>query len=307
MAKDILWFHAVIWPAMLMAMGRPLPRVIYAHAYFVAEGRKMSKSLGNFIEIDQLAAYSNWIVEAERKQADKKGREPRPMGIDPVRWYLATQGPLGANDADFAHAKFVEVYNADLANGIGNCASRVGNMIGKYFDNILPANTTPPTNSALATACAGLEPRLTEAFDQFDLSGSTTMGTALITAVDGYINETRPFSLAKTIDEPGVREQLGSILYQCAEAIRIASLLLYPALPNKMAELWRNWHCSPLNDPADPNSGFIAPLADLARWGGPHSLKPGQQLDKFPALFMRASTNEPPPSHSDAENPITTL
>src|SRR5690606_21068130 len=79
MAKDILWFHAVVWPAMLMALGESLPGVVYAHAYFVAEGRKMSKSLGNFIEIDQL-----------RKYAEK-------FSVDAVRWYLATQGPLGAN------------------------------------------------------------------------------------------------------------------------------------------------------------------------------------------------------------------
>ncbi|MEO1512720.1 MAG: class I tRNA ligase family protein, partial [Planctomycetota bacterium] len=114
MAKDILWFHAVIWPCMLRALGEPPPRTVYAHAYWIAEGKKMSKSLGNFIEIDQLEAYS------ERH------------GIDAVRWYLTTQGPLGANDADFAHARFVEIFNTDLANGIGNATSRVANMIEKY-------------------------------------------------------------------------------------------------------------------------------------------------------------------------------
>ncbi|VAX42491.1 Methionyl-tRNA synthetase, partial [hydrothermal vent metagenome] len=284
MAKDILWFHAVIWPAMLMALGRELPGVVYAHAYFVAEGVKMSKSLGNFIEIDQLEAYANWIVEAERKQADKEGREARPMGIDPVRWYLATQGPLGANDADFAHAKFVEVYNADLANGIGNCASRVGNMIDKYFQGQLPEYSTTNQRAGPQTECAEITNDVLERFECFDLAACTQLGVALVSAVDGYINETRPFSLAKQLDEPGVREELSTVLYNCAEAIRIASLLLFPALPNKMAELWRHWHCSPLHDPTDPNSGFKAPLAELAEWGGPYSLKPGQKIDKFPAL-----------------------
>ncbi len=295
MAKDILWFHAVVWPAMLLALGKPLPGTVYAHAYFVAEGVKMSKSLGNFIEIDQLAAYANWIVEAEKKQAQKESREARPMGIDPVRWYLATQGPLGANDADFSHAKFVEVYNADLANGIGNCASRVGNMIARYFDGVVPNDTPDAANATLACACANLDSKLEAAFDAFELTSCIELGTALIAAVDGYINETRPFSLAKTIDQPGVAEQLGAILYQCAEAVRIASLLLSPALPNTMAQLWRNWGCNHLTDPADPNSVFVAPLAELARWGGAYSLKPGQKIDKGLALFMRANASEAPP------------
>jgi methionyl-tRNA synthetase len=120
MAKDILWFHAVIWPCMLRALGETPPDTVYAHAYFIAEGTKMSKSLGNFIEIDDLRAY-----------ADR-------YSIDAVRWYLATQGPMGANDADWSYARFVEVYNADLANGIGNATSRVANMIVKYFDGAVP-------------------------------------------------------------------------------------------------------------------------------------------------------------------------
>jgi NAD-dependent dihydropyrimidine dehydrogenase PreA subunit len=95
MAKDILWFHAVIWPCMLHALGEQPPATVYAHAYWIAEGRKMSKSLGNFIEIDQLRAY-----------ADR-------YSLDAVRWFLTTQGPLGATDADFAHSRFIEVYNSD--------------------------------------------------------------------------------------------------------------------------------------------------------------------------------------------------
>ncbi len=314
MAKDILWFHAVIWPAMLLALGRALPKVIYAHAYFVAEGRKMSKSLGNFIEIDQLAAYAGWVVDSERKQAEKEGREARALGIDPVRWFLATQGPLGANDADFAHSKFVEVYNADLANGIGNCASRVGNMIEKYFGGTVwlpsgwqPIDTIPAPHgklvdhsfgglfSAAQTFVMGPDGAIGE-FGRFNLREALARGTALVTEVDGYINTHRPFQIAKDMTEHAeLRTDLGLVLYQCAEAVRIASLLLYPALPNKMGELWRHWHCSPLQDPDDPNSGFVAPLDELAEWGGEYSLKPGQRIDKFPALFMRASTDEAPP------------
>ena len=113
--KEILWFHAVIWPAMLIALGRPLYHRLYAHSFWISEGQKMSKTLGNFIDLEKLDQYID------------------EFGLDALRYYLATQGPMGASDADFAHAKFVEVYNADLANTFGNSCSRVANMIGKYF------------------------------------------------------------------------------------------------------------------------------------------------------------------------------
>jgi methionyl-tRNA synthetase len=322
MAKDILWFHAVVWPAMLMALGRELPRVIYAHAYFVAEGRKMSKSLGNFIEIDRLEAYSNWVLERERKQAEKEGREARPLGIDPVRWYLTTQGPLGANDADFAHAKFVEVYNADLANGIGNSASRVSNMIEKYFDGEVPQEVDVHADDAAPGDCglltqdfarlkgAHTKPSIVlrsqhaeQDLRDFRIDDGVKRGIEIIGFVDELISNLRPFEVAKLLqanlvdpDPAKVRRYLGAILYEAAEGVRIASLLLYPALPNKMAELWRAWNCSPLKDPHDPDSAFLAPLHELAAWGGDWSLKPGQRITKGPALFMGALPGETLPA-----------
>jgi methionyl-tRNA synthetase len=306
MAKDILWFHAVVWPAMLMALGEELPRVVYAHAYFVAEGRKMSKSLGNFIEIDLLRAY-----------AEK-------FSVDAVRWYLATQGPLGANDADFAHGKFVEVYNADLANGIGNCASRVGNMIEKYFDGVVPSDAQVHEPGASPDECGlapddfarlrgmSTKPSVTARaehpkrdWEDFRLDDALRRGIEIVGFVDELISELRPFSVAKLLDahvvEPDpkkIQRYLEAMLYEAAEGVRIASLFLYPALPFKMAALWRDWNCSPLNDPNDPNSGFKAPLEELARWGGPWSLKPGQKIAKGDALFMRADPKEPAPTAS---------
>ncbi|HRQ73503.1 MAG TPA: methionine--tRNA ligase [Phycisphaerales bacterium] len=285
MAKDILWFHAVIWPAMLMALGEPLPRTVYAHAYFVAEGRKMSKSLGNFIEIDLLEAYG------------------RRYSIDAVRWYLATQGPLGATDADFAHARFVEVYNAVLANGIGNCASRVANMIQRYFEGVIPDGIAWPEiayDLRFYNIGDDVCEQVKEAqslFGGFELSAALACGTEIVTNVDLFINQTEPFKIAKRLDtDASSRTVLANILTHCAEALRIASLLLYPAMPAKMAALWRTWNCSPLNDPDDPESGFKAPLAELAEWGGEWSLKPGQRIAKGDPLFMRADPAEPAPT-----------
>tara|TARA_R110000737_G_scaffold2923_18_gene10231 strand:+ start:396395 stop:398125 length:1731 start_codon:yes stop_codon:yes gene_type:complete len=305
MAKDILWFHAIIWPAMLHALGKKPPQTVYAHAYWIAEGTKMSKSLGNFIEIDLLQAY-----------AEK-------YSLDSVRWFLTTQGPLGANDADFAHSRFIEVYNADLANSIGNSTSRVGNMVHKYFEGTVPATCNGefgfPNGSSLQTALKALEnagkavddPTRTYNFQEFITQATTSATDALarmdletmldsarsiVRFVDDFISYCAPFTLAKQLDtlDDGTHA-LQSILYSCAEALRIASLLLSPAMPEKMAELWNNWNCTHLTDPNDANSPFVAPLAELAQWGGPHSIKVGQTIAKGDALFMRADGNEPAP------------
>ncbi len=305
MAKDIIWFHAIIWPAMLKALKKQPPKTVYAHAYWIAEGTKMSKSLGNFIEIDQLQAY-----------AEK-------YSLDALRWFLTTQGPLGANDADFAHSRFIEVYNADLANSIGNSTSRVGNMFNKYFNGQIKGACNGefgfPDGSSLQTALIALENagkkvddpdrtyKLAEfanqavdnavcALETVDLAGMLDEGRSIVRHVDDFISYSAPFTLAKQLDSLDDGEHaLSSILYSCAEALRIASLLLAPAMPEKMAELWRNWNCNHLVDPNDPNSGFVAPLRELARWGGEYSLKPGQAIVKGEALFMRADAKEPAP------------
>lgn len=299
--KEILWFHAVIWPALLMALGLELPRCVYAHSFWVSEGKKMSKTLGNFIDLPLLEKY------IER------------FGLDAVRWYLLTQGPLRETDADFSSAKFVEVYNADLAGGVGNCASRVANMIEKYFSGLMPAhggrttfrasdadmarpanvkesawealNENAPDRCAAAISAFGAD------FDAMDLESAAKAGRRLIASVDQFISTVEPFKLAKLAEaDASKRELLGSILYTCAESVRVASLLLYPAMPHKMAQLWRTWNCSPLNDPNDPNSGFVAPLSELAIFGGVHALKPGQPISKGDALFMRADPAAPAPT-----------
>ena len=286
--KDILWFHAVIWPCMLHALeksgaikdrfpGGLVPGCVYAHGWWISEGRKMSKSMGNFIDLAQLKAY-----------ADR-------YSLDALRWYLVTQGPLGATDADFAHAKFVEVYNADLANGIGNSASRVGNMIAKYFDGKVPSfdgqtrvDIDEGLSSDVAQECKKRFDLARDHFKIINIAIASQQAMELVSYIDHYIAFSRPFSIAKQIegpDDPKQRE-LESILYRCAEALRIASVLLSPVMPEKMDELWRNWNCAP---PAG------AMLEDLCTFGGPHALKPGQLIAKGEALFMRADPDEPKP------------
>lgn len=274
MAKDILWFHAVIWPAMLMGLGEPLPRVVYAHSYYVRDGQKMSKSLGNFLDIDTLRGYL------------------ARYGRDAMRWFLATQGPLYATDADFSYAKFVEVYNAELANGLGNSTSRVGNMIAKYFDGRVPDHGGREGEGEYhwASIIAGSVRAAIAAADRLDLGSALQEGVALVRRVDGYINATEPFKIAKRLEsEPGAKERLAAILYQCAEALRVASLIMSPAIPEATAKLWAAWGC------AVPEAHATRTLGHLSQWGGEHSLRPGAPLNKGEALFMRADPALPEP------------
>ncbi len=254
-AKDILWFHAVIWPAMLMALGQPLPHQVYAHSFWIAEGQKMSKSLGNFIDLEKIDEY---VAE---------------FGLDALRYYLVTQGPLGSTDADFAHDKFVDVYNADLANTLGNCAARVTNMIVRYFDGHVPHAGHPDRMAMdLRHACGGFVERLDEAFDAVALHAAVDVAMDLIRRIDAYIEQTQPFKLAK--DETK-RDQLATILYTCAEALRIASLPLAAVVPDKIQSLWLMLGCD------YPLEG-----GDLAKWAQWGQLEPGGPVSKG-VLFPR--------------------
>lgn len=261
--KEILWFHAVIWPAILMALDLPLPRCVYAHSFWISEGQKMSKSLGNFID---LAAINRYVST---------------YGLDAWRWYMITQGPLGATDANFSAQHFHEMYHADLVNTVGNCASRVTAMIGKYFDGVIPLAPGSAEGSAragidLPKSAAEAVARCTAAMDSFDLSTAAAEAIGLLRKVDAFINATEPFKVAK---DPARKDELATILYQCAESVRIASLLLEPILITKMQEFW----CAVSVPSASGGGGGFLPLAEAAKWGG---LKPGTKVQKV-ALYPR--------------------
>lgn len=268
--KEILWFHAVIWPAVLMALDLPLPRCVYAHSFWISEGQKMSKSLGNFIDLEAINRYVG------------------TYGLDAWRWYLVTQGPLGAQDSNFSAAHFHRIYGEDLVNTVGNCASRVTAMIGKYFDGIVPpfapgsdGGSKPVAASAidLNSAAADAVTRVQKGMEDFDLSTAAAEALGLLRKVDAFINATEPFQVAK---DPARRDELGTILYQCAESVRIASVLLAPILITKMPELWKAL------GQAAPTAK--TPLTDLARWGG---LKPGTKVQKV-ALYPRVEALQTP-------------
>lgn len=270
LAKDIVWFHAVIWPALIMALQKvpgnewmALPRQIYAHSFWVSEGQKMSKSLGNFVDLEKIDGY------IER------------FGLDAFRYYLATQGPLEAIDSDFAEARFIEVYNSELANGIGNCASRVMNMIGRYFGGAIPqAGATEGDGEPLKAVAERAVGDYRAHMGRVSLTTAFGAALGLVRAVDGYIERTQPFKLAK---DPAALPRVGAILYDCAEALRVASLLLWPAMPGRMAEVWRRFGF------AEEAAGLLADTGvgrfdAWAQWGG---LRAGTPLQTGEALFAR--------------------
>jgi len=258
-AKDILWFHAVIWPALLMALDWPLPKQIYAHSFWISEGQKMSKSLGNFIDLEKIDHYVD------------------TFGLDAMRYFLATAGPMGTTDSDFADAKFIEVYNSDLANTLGNCFSRVVKMTNRYFDGIVQAKTDCPTVPIANFASHVKE--YEQAMKSLDLHKACSKGINLIWAIDRYIENTQPFKLAK---DPSNLPRVGEILYNCTEALRIASLLLWPVIPGKIEQLWQQIGCQRYVEALrDRGQGQFA---NWTAWGG---LEPGVTVSVHEPLFPR--------------------
>lgn len=247
--KEILWFHAVIWPALLMALELPMPRRIHAHSFWIADGQKMSKSMGNFVDLPTIEGYF------------------AKYGLDAWRWYMATQGPLQASDSDFRAQHFHDTYTGELVNVVGNCPSRVTAMIGKYFEGRMPAD--PQHGGEWPARCAALAAQWAKAIDELDLVAAANAPMTLLREVDAFINRTEPFKVAK---DPARAGELASILAQCAEAVRIAGVMLEPFLPQKMAELR-----TALGTSAD------LPFEQRAAWG---RITPGTALAKC-ALFPR--------------------
>ncbi|MBT5136691.1 MAG: class I tRNA ligase family protein, partial [Phycisphaerae bacterium] len=254
-----LWFHSVIWPAVLMSLDLPLPKCVFAHSFWISEGKKMSKSMGNFIDLELIDSY-----------VDK-------YSMDAWRYYIVTQGPLGSSDADFVAENFQDLYNAHLVNTVGNCTSRVTAMLGKYFDGVVQTESQNGKRITFdgfdwPTTCESAIGAWSLHMEAFALDKAIESAMCLIREVDLFINETAPFKLAK--DETKTAE-LGAILYQCLEVLRIASILLDPVIPSKMNEFRTAISAQTINDT----------FSETIAWGG---IKNGSTVEKV-ALFPRVS------------------
>ena len=210
--KDITRFHAVVWPAMLMSAGIELPRMVYGHGWVNWQGQRMSKSLGT--SVDPLEA------------ADR-------LGPDPLRLYLVKEIVYG-QDGDFTWERFDERYNADLANNFGNLVNRVAAMVHKYRGGrVAPVQGAP---SRLADRAADVVRRYREALDDYELHAGMAAAFELIDAANEFITRSEPWVLAKAPDRAA---ELDQALFEMVEAVRIAALLLWPAMPSSCAEIWR--------------------------------------------------------------------
>jgi methionyl-tRNA synthetase len=259
--KEISRFHCVYWPAFLMAAGLPLPKSIFAHGWLLFEQSKMSKSRGNVVRAETVLDV---------------------LGSDALRYFLLRETVFG-QDGSFSFDALVQRYNADLANGYGNLVSRTLSMIGQYFDGVVPGSSEAGSEGPDSEA-AGSETirRFAEEtvreynvrFEAFDFSRALETLWMLVARVDGYITETAPWKVAKS-QEPPDRQKLATILYTCAEAIRIITALVHPVLPEATARIWTQLG---LGDMA------VAILRDL-HWGG---LAPGTKLGELAPIFPRA-------------------
>ena len=209
--KEILWFHAFYWPAMLIALGEPLPRKLFAHGWWTSDGKKMSKTLGNFVDLEKLRTLS------------------AIYGNDALRFYFLRAAPFG-NDLDFSEPELKTAY-LELGNVLGNLLNRTLNMIAKYRDGIVPdVSEAGPEDEAVKAAIAGLPTKLATAYDDFVLQDCVTLPLEVARAANMYIDQTRPFSLAK---DPTKAARLDTVLNLIANATRVALVGLLPVLPEK--------------------------------------------------------------------------
>ncbi len=205
--KDILRFHTIYWPIMLMALGEELPKKIFGHPWMLFGTDKMSKSRGNVIYADELAAQ---------------------FGTDAVRYYMLSEMPY-AQDGSISYETIIERYNAELANTLGNLVNRTVAMVHKYFGGILPVSTAQEEiDRELQNLCLAAPAKIEELMATFRVADALEQVFALAHRSNKYIDETMPWVLAKDEEK---RERLAAVLYNLLEAIRFISVLLTPFLP----------------------------------------------------------------------------
>ena len=262
--KDILRFHAVYWPAMLLSAGLPLPERVFGHGFLTREGQKMGKSLGNVLDPEVLL---------ER------------CGRDAVRWYLLRDIPFG-EDGDFQQQRFTDLVNNDLANTIGNLLNRTSSMARKWFDESVPPLASPPgVEHPLAQAGAAAAQQVGDALDALDFRSAAEAVLQLATTANGFLNERAPWKAMKT---PGQEEAVATDLYAVLEASRLVAVLLAPLLPELSSRMLLQLGQHPFaSDQEAPQSGA---WQAAQRWGG---LQGGMALPMPEPVMQRLELDGP--------------
>src|ERR1700758_1454764 len=254
--KEIVRFHCVYWPAFLLAAGLPLPKGITAHGWLLFEESKMSKSRGNIVRAETIINV---------------------LGTDALRYFLLREVVFG-QDGSFSFDALVQRYNSDLANGIGNLASRTLTMINRYFKGEVPypshSVARTPADDAIAETARRTIREFGNLFDQFQFSRALETAWGLVAAVDKYIVENEPWSLGEKQDNES-RARLATVLYTSAEALRIATALAHPVMPEATAKIWTQMGLGDIKN---------FDLSQL-RWGQLHL---GTKLGEVQGVFPRA-------------------
>jgi methionyl-tRNA synthetase len=254
--KEIVRFHCVYWPAFLMAAGLEVPKTIGAHGWLLFEESKMSKSRGNIVRTETILDV---------------------LGADALRYFLLREVVFG-QDGSFSFDALVQRYNSDLANGLGNLASRTLTMINRYFRGEVPypsrGASKTGADDAVAEAARKTIREFGALFDQFQFSRALETAWALVAAVDKYIVENEPWALGERQDEDS-RSRLATVLYTAAEALRIVTALAYPVMPEATAKIWSQLGLGDIKKLA---------LSELA-WG---QLPLGTKLGEVQPVFPRA-------------------
>ena len=251
--KDIVRFHTIYWPIMLMALGEPLPKQVYGHPWLLFGEDKMSKSKGNVI-------YAEDLIEV--------------FGVDAVRYYLLSEMPH-ASDGSITYATLIERYNSDLANTIGNLVNRTIAMQKKYFDGVIqPNDTAEPLDDEVKALAVKTLSDVDKCFNEYKIADSIECILTLARRLNKYIDETMPWALAK---DESKKARLGAVLYNLLEGIRYLAILLKPYMPDTSKEI-----LSQLNtDVTDYDS--------LLTFGG---LKAGELVGEPKVLFSRIDSEK---------------